>query len=50
MTLDQLRSGVGLLTNDALILAFMQAHRISNLASNDAHFDGLTGLTRYVCS
>jgi predicted nucleic acid-binding protein len=37
----------GLLTNDAVILAFMQAHRLGHLASHDAHFDGLPGLTRY---
>jgi predicted nucleic acid-binding protein len=37
----------GLLTNDAVILALMQAHQLTDLASHDAHFDGLTGLTRY---
>ena len=37
----------GLLTNDAVILALMQAHRLTHLASHDAHFDGLPGLTRY---
>ncbi len=37
----------GLLTNDAVILAVMQAHRLTHLASHDAHFDGLPGLTRY---
>jgi predicted nucleic acid-binding protein len=40
----------GLLTNDAVILAFMQAHRLTHLASHDAHFDGLPGLTRYAPS
>jgi predicted nucleic acid-binding protein len=37
----------GLLTNDAVILALMQTHRLTHLASHDAHFDGLPGLTRY---
>jgi predicted nucleic acid-binding protein len=37
----------GLLTTDAVILALMQAHRLTHLASHDAHFDGLPGLTRY---
>jgi predicted nucleic acid-binding protein len=37
----------GLLTNDAVILARMQADRLTHLASHDAHFDGLPGLTRY---
>ena len=37
----------GLLTNDALILAVMQAHGLTNLASNDADFDRVPGLTRY---
>jgi predicted nucleic acid-binding protein len=37
----------GLLTNDALILAVMQAHGLTNLASNDADFDRVPGITRY---
>jgi predicted nucleic acid-binding protein len=37
----------GLLTTDAVIFALMQSHGLSNLASHDAHFDGLPGLTRY---
>ena len=37
----------GLLTNHAFILALMQAHQLTHLASHDAHFDGLPGLTRY---
>src|SRR5262245_10244894 len=36
-----------LLTGDALIVAVMQAHGLINLASNDADFDRVTGLTRY---
>jgi len=37
----------GLLTTDAVILAVMQAHQLTHLASHDAHFDGLPGLIRY---
>ena len=37
----------GLLSNDALIVAVMQNHGFSNLASNDADFDRVHGLTRY---
>ena len=37
----------GLLSNDALIVAVMQAHGLTNLASNDADFDRVAGLTRY---
>jgi len=36
-----------LLTGDALILAVMQANALTNLASNDADFDRVPGLTRY---
>ncbi len=37
----------GLLTNDALIIAVMQAHGLTNLASNDPDFDRAPGITRY---
>jgi predicted nucleic acid-binding protein len=37
----------GLLTNDALIVALMQANSWSNLASEDADFDRVPGITRY---
>lgn len=37
----------GLLSNDALIVAAMQAHGMSNLVSHDADFDRVPGLTRY---
>jgi predicted nucleic acid-binding protein len=37
----------GLLSNDALLVAIMQAHGLSKLASNDADFDRVPGLTRY---
>jgi predicted nucleic acid-binding protein len=36
-----------LLTGDALVVAVMQAHGVSDLASNDADFDRVSGLTRY---
>jgi predicted nucleic acid-binding protein len=38
---------IGLLTNDALIVAVMQAHGLTNLASGDTDFDRVPGLTRY---
>jgi predicted nucleic acid-binding protein len=37
----------GLLTGDALIVAVMQAHGLSSLASLDADFDRVPGITRY---
>ena len=37
----------GLLTNDALIVAIMQDHGLTQLASNDADFDHVSGITRF---
>jgi predicted nucleic acid-binding protein len=37
----------GLLSNDALIVAVMQLHGLSKLASHDPDFDSVPGLTRY---
>jgi predicted nucleic acid-binding protein len=37
----------GLLSNDALIVAVMQANGLANIASNDADFDRVPGQTRY---
>jgi predicted nucleic acid-binding protein len=37
----------GLLTNDALIVATMQANGLNKLASNDGDFDRIPGLMRY---
>lgn len=37
----------GLLSNDALIVALMQHHGLIHLASHDADFDRVPGLTRY---
>ena len=35
----------GLLTNDAMIVALMQRHRLSHLITNDDDFDAVPGLT-----
>jgi predicted nucleic acid-binding protein len=43
----QLSRGHELLTGDALVVAVMQARGLSNLASLDADFDRVPGLTRY---
>jgi predicted nucleic acid-binding protein len=37
----------GLLTGDALIVVTMRHHNLTNLASNDADFDRVPGITRY---
>jgi predicted nucleic acid-binding protein len=37
----------GLLTNDALIVGLMQQHGLTRLASHDADFDRVPGLTRF---
>jgi predicted nucleic acid-binding protein len=37
----------GLLSNDALIVALMQANGLTKLASGDADFDRVPGITRY---
>jgi predicted nucleic acid-binding protein len=37
----------GLLTNDALIVALMQANGLTSVASNDPDFDRAPGMTRY---
>jgi predicted nucleic acid-binding protein len=36
-----------LLTGDALVVAVMQAHGLTHLASNDADLDRVPWLTRY---
>jgi len=35
------------ITNDALIVAVMQLHNVTNLASHDADFDRVPALTRF---
>lgn len=37
----------GLLVNDALIVGLMQQHGLTHLASHDADFDRVPGLTRF---
>jgi predicted nucleic acid-binding protein len=37
----------GLLSNDALVVALMRAKGLTHLASNDADFDRMPGITRY---
>ena len=37
----------GLLSNDALIVALMQANGLTDIASHDSDFDRVPGLTRY---
>lgn len=37
----------GLLTNDALIVALMQANGLTRIASHDTDFDRVPGITRY---
>lgn len=37
----------GLLTGDALIVALMRQHGLTSLASEDADFDSVPGITRY---
>ena len=43
----QLSQRYGLLTGDALIVAVMQHHHLTHLASNDGDFDRVARLTRY---
>ena len=38
---------IGLLCGDALIVAVMQSHGLTDLASHDADFDRVPGVTRY---
>jgi predicted nucleic acid-binding protein len=38
----------GLLSGDALLVAVMQSHGLTHLASHDADFDRVPGFTRYV--
>jgi predicted nucleic acid-binding protein len=38
---------IGLLTNDGLVVAVMQANGLTKVASNDADFDRVPSITRY---
>jgi predicted nucleic acid-binding protein len=49
-TAAALRQQIGLLTNDALIVAVMQAHGLSKVASSDRDFDRVPGITRYAAA
>ncbi len=46
-TMTVLSQQIGLLTNDALIIAVMRAHGLTKIASNDADFDRVPGIQRY---
>jgi predicted nucleic acid-binding protein len=46
-TAAALGQSLGLLSNDALTVAVMNANRLSKIASRDADFDRVPGLTRY---
>src|SRR5262245_28773887 len=46
-TAAALSQRIGLLTNDALVVAVMQANGLARLASSDADFDRVPGLTRH---
>ena len=46
-TAAALRQQIGLLTNDALSVAVMQAHGLTKIASSDTDFDRVPGITRY---
>jgi predicted nucleic acid-binding protein len=37
----------GILSNDAMIVAIMKANNLTNIASHDADFDRVPGITRY---
>lgn len=37
----------GLLTNDAILIVLMQSRGLTRLASKDADFDRVSGITRY---
>jgi predicted nucleic acid-binding protein len=47
LTATTLSQQTGLLSNDALIAAVMQANGLNNIASNDADFDRVPGIKRY---
>ena len=46
-TAAALSQQIGLLTNDGVILAVMQAHGLTRIASSDTDFDRVPGITRY---
>mgnify|MGYP001480326940 CR=1 FL=1 len=46
-TIAALSQQIGLLTNDAAVVAIMQSSGLTKIASNDFDFDRVPGLTRY---
>jgi predicted nucleic acid-binding protein len=49
-TIAALSQQLGLLTNDAAVVALMQSNGLTKVASNDTDFDRVPGLTRYAPS
>lgn len=47
LTAATISQQTGLLSNDALIIAVMQANGLTSLASHDADFNRVPGITRY---
>jgi predicted nucleic acid-binding protein len=46
-TAAALSQQIGLLTNDAAVIAIMQTNGLTKIASNDPDFDRVPGITRY---
>jgi len=46
-TIAAVSQQIGLLTNDAAVVAIMQSNGLTKLASNDPDFDRVPGITRY---
>jgi predicted nucleic acid-binding protein len=46
-TIAALSQQIGLLTNDAAVVAIMHSHGLTKIASNDPDFDRVAGLIRY---
>jgi predicted nucleic acid-binding protein len=46
-TIAAISRQIGLLTNDAAVVAIMQSSGLTKIASNDPDFDRVPGLTRY---
>jgi predicted nucleic acid-binding protein len=46
-TIAAVSQQIGLLTNDSAVIAIMQSNGLTKIASNDADFDRVPGITRY---
>jgi predicted nucleic acid-binding protein len=46
-TIAAVSQQIGLLTNDAAVVAIMQSGGLTKIASNDPDFDRVPGITRY---